>query len=296
MQLKQTADREDIYMRIVVEKYHGLGNDYLVYDCQKNTEELDADKIRKICDRNFGVGSDGILAGPYIEDGEFAVRVFNPDGSEAKRAGNGIRIFAKYLKDAGYTLSERLTIRTKGGKVQVRFLNADGTRIQADMGKLSFSSKDAGLAGEAREALREKMVFVQKEYDCSCASMGNTHCVIPMAEISREKVCTIGAFSERSAYFGDRVNTQIMKVLDKNNIQIEIFERGVGYTLASGTSSCAAAGVAYKLGMIDSDVMVHMPGGKLWIQIDEDWHVMMTGSVQSVCRVEMTEDFLRFEP
>lgn len=87
-----------------------------------------------------------------------------------------------------------------------------------------------------------------------------------------------------------------MKVLDKNNIQIEIFERGVGYTLASGTSSCAAAGVAYKLGMIDSDVMVHMPGGKLWIQIDEDWHVMMTGSVQSVCRVEMTEDFLRFEP
>ena len=97
--------------------------------------------------------------------------------------------------------------------------------------------------------------------------------MIPMAEISREKVCTIGAFSERSAYFGDRVNTQIMKVLDKNNIQIEIFERGVGYTLASGTSSCAAAGVAYKLGMIDSDVMVHMPGGKLWIQIDEDWHV-----------------------
>ncbi len=83
-----------------------------------------------------------------------------------------------------------------------------------------------------------------------------------------------------------------MKVLDKNNIQIEIFERGVGYTLASGTSSCAAAGVAYKLGMIDSDVMVHMPGGKLWIQIHEDWHVMMTGSVQSVCRVEMTEDFL----
>ena len=87
------------------EKYHGIGNDYLVYDCQKNTEELDADKIRKICDRNFGVGSDGILAGPYIEDGDFAVRVFNPDGSEAKRAGNGIRIFAKYLKDAGYTLS-----------------------------------------------------------------------------------------------------------------------------------------------------------------------------------------------
>lgn len=278
------------------EKYHGIGNDYLVYDCQKNTEELDADKIRKICDRNFGVGSDGILAGPYIEDGDFAVRVFNPDGSEAKRAGNGIRIFAKYLKDAGYTLSERLNIRTKGGNVQVRFLNADGTRIQADMGRLSFSSKDAGLVGETREALREKMVFGQKEYDCSCVSMGNTHCVIPMDEISREKICKIGAFSERSEYFHDRINTQIMKVLDKNNIQIEIFERGAGYTLASGTSSCAAAGAAYRLEMIDSDVMVHMPGGKLWIQIDEEWRVKMTGSVQSVCRIEMTEDFLRFEP
>ena len=250
------------------EKYHGIGNYYLVYDCQKNTEELDGEMIRKVCDRNFGVGSDGILAGPYIEDGEFAVRVFNPDGSEAKRAGNGIRIFAKYLKDAGYTLSERLNIRTKGGKVQVRFLNADGTRIQADMGKLSFSSKEVGLVGEPREALGEKMVFGPSSYDCSCVSMGNTHCVIPMAEISREKVCKIGAFSERSDYFEDRVNTQIMKVLDKNNIQIEIFERGVGYTLASGTSSCAAAGVAFRLGLADSDVMVHMPGGKLWIQID----------------------------
>ena len=224
------------------EKYHGIGNDYLVYDCQKNTEELDGEMIRKVCDRNFGVGSDGILAGPYIEDGEFAVRVFNPDGSEAKRAGNGIRIFAKYLKDAGYTLSERLNIRTKGGKVQVRFLNADGTRIQADMGKLSFSSKEAGLVGEPREALGERMVFGQSSYDCSCVSMGNTHCVIPMTEISREKVCKIGAFSERSEYFEDRVNTQIMKVLDKNNIQIEIFERGVGYTLASGTSSCGGSG------------------------------------------------------
>ena len=117
-----------------------------------------------------------------------------------------------------------------------------------------------------------------------------------MDEISREKICKIGAFSERSEYFHDRINTQIMKVLDKNNIQIEIFERGAGYTLASGTSSCAAAGAAYRLGMIDSDVMVHMPGGKLWIQIDEEWRVKMTGSVQSVCRIEMTEDFLRFEP
>ena len=123
-------------------KYQGIGNDYLVYDVMKNKEELNKEQIKKICDRNFGVGADGILAGPYIdEEKKIRVRVFNSDGSEAERAGNGIRIFARYLKDAGYTLSERLTLETAGGSVKVRFLNDDGSRIQADMGKMSFGEE-----------------------------------------------------------------------------------------------------------------------------------------------------------
>ena len=118
-------------------KYQGIGNDYLVYDVIKNEKVLTREQIKKICDRNFGVGADGILVGPYLdEEKKIRVRVFNSDGSEAERAGNGIRIFARYLKDAGYTLSERLTLETAGGSVKVRFLNDDGSRIQA--GKNEF--------------------------------------------------------------------------------------------------------------------------------------------------------------
>lgn len=277
------------------EKYHGIGNDYLVYDCQKNKEILNPQQIRKICNRNFGVGSDGLLVGPYIENGEFGVGIFNPDGSEAEGGGNGLRIFAKYLKDAGYTFNERLTLNTKGGKVNVRFLNQDGTRIQTDMGRLSFSSLDVGMTGKEREVVGEELTFGESSYFCTCASIGNPHCVIPVEEVSREAVCRIGKFSENAEYFQERVNTQIMKVMDRNNIEIEIYERGVGYTLASGTGSCAAAGAAYKLGLISSDVMVHMPGGKLWIQIDENWQVKSTGNVQSICSVQISEDFKNTE-
>ena len=110
-------------------------------------------------------------------------------------------------------------------------------------------------------------------------------------EISRAKICNIGKYSECADYFPDRTNTLIVKVLDKNNIQIEIFERGVGYTLSSATCSCAAAGAAFRQGLIDSDVMVHMPGGKLWTQIDEDWNVKMIGSVKRICKMELFEDF-----
>ena len=186
------------------------------------------------------MGSDGILAGPYIEDGDFAVRVFNPDGSEAKRAGNGIRIFAKYLKDAGYTLSERLEYQNKRRKCAGALPQRRRHKDPGGYGKTVLFQQRRRPCGETREALREKMVFGQKEYDCSCVSMGNTHCVIPMDEISREKICKIGAFSERSEYFHDRINTQIMKVLDKNNIQIEIFERGAGYTCIRHQQLCSS--------------------------------------------------------
>lgn len=277
------------------EKYHGIGNDYLVYDCIENKEVLSTRQIRKICSRNFGIGSDGVLMGPYTEDGEFGVRIFNPDGSEADGGGNGIRIFAKYLKDAGYTLSERLSLNTRGGKVNVRFLNQDGTRIQTDMGQISFDSRDVGMSGDKREAVDELLMFGGSEYLCTCASIGNPHCVILADEVSREKICKIGKYSEKSSYFSAGVNTQLMKVLDRNNIQIEIFERGAGYTLASGTSGCAAAGAAFRLGLTGSDVMVHMPGGRLWVQIDEDWQVKSTGNVQRICSIELSEEFKRAE-
>lgn len=272
-------------------KYHSLGNDYLVYDCRKNREELTKEKISRICNRNFGIGSDGIVAGPYQDGEKLCVRVFNPDGTEAEQGGNAVRIFAHYLKEAGYIQRESFSLETKSGEVELRYLNREGTRIQMTMGTLSFDSVGLGLFGGRREAVHEYFSFGGEEYDCTCVSIGNPHCVIILEEVDREKICGIGKYSENAGYFPERTNTQIVKILDKNNIQIEIFERGVGYTLASATSSAAAAGAAYKRGLIHSDVMVHMPGGKLWTQIDEEWKVKMIGSVKRICRIELFEDF-----
>ena len=276
---------------LVFEKYHGLGNDYLVYDCIKNNFVLTEGIIKRICDRNFGLGSDGILVGPIYKDNTIGVRIFNPDGSIAEKSGNGVRIFSKFLKDKGYIKEESFNLKTLGGMVSVKYLNDNGTLMKVSMGKLSFSSTDIGAVGLGEEVIDKEIVFGSKNYRCTCVSIGNPHCVILMNKVSKEAVCEIGKYSEGAKYFTNKINTQIVEVLDRNNIRIEIFERGAGYTLASGSSSCAAAGAMYKLGLVDSDITVHMQGGNLKINIDSDMNVFMTGCVSRVGTMILSEEF-----
>ena len=127
-------------MKVVLEKYHGLGNDYLVFDPNKNTLKLSEENVKLICDRHFGVGSDGILEGPVLEREKMEVRIWNPDGSIAEKSGNGVRIFAKYLKDAGYVQKTHVTLSTQGGDVEVQYLNEEGTRMKASICLLYTSS------------------------------------------------------------------------------------------------------------------------------------------------------------
>lgn len=274
-----------------VHKYHALGNDYLVYDPKFNTMELNEERIKRICDRNFGVGSDGILFGPEFRDGKPVVRIFNPDGGEAEKSGSGVRIFSKYLKDAGYIKEKTFILITLGGEVIVEFLNESGTLLKVLMGKTTCRSGEIPVAGEDRQVIDEPMEFNGKTYKVTCVSIGNPHCVIPMEEISRELACELGPHVEHSKNFPRRINMQLLKVLDRSNIQIEIYERGAGYTLASGTSSCAAATAAFHLGLVDRNVTVHMPGGTLEIQILADGSVFMTGHVQSVGITQFSEEF-----
>lgn len=278
-------------MNLRFEKYNGLGNDYLVYDCNKNSKKLNTDAIKLICNRNFGLGSDGILIGPIIKNNKISVKIVNPDGSIAEKSGNGVRIFAKYLKDAGYVKENEFNLNTLGGLVKVKYLNNKGTLMTVSMGKLSFDSNDVGTINTPQKTVNIPLILGDKSYKCTCVSIGNPHCVIPMKEISKEKVCEIGRFSETAKYFPNRINTQIVKVIDRNNISIEIFERGAGYTLASGSSSCAAAGAVYKLGLVDNDITVHMPGGSLKIQIEKDMNVFMTGTVSYVGTMILSNEF-----
>ncbi len=266
-------------MKTVVEKYHGLGNDYLVFDPNRNKLRLSPANVRLLCDRNFGVGADGVVEGPLLEGERISVRIWNSDGSLTENSGNGVRIFAKYLKDGGYVQKKNFAIHTQGGEASIHYLNEEGTRLKVSMGKVSFWSDEVPVEGPRREIVNETMVFGRIPYPVTCLNIGNPHCVILMDEISKELVCRIGGYSENARQFPAKINTQIMKVLDRTHIQTEVYERGAGYTLASGTGCCAAAAAAYRLGLTDPKVIVQMPGGTLEVEIEEDGQVLMTGDV-----------------
>lgn len=273
--------------KCILEKYHGLGNDYLVLDPNLNSIELTEEKIKKICNRNFGVGSDGILYGPILKDNKIKVRIFNPDGSEAEKSGNGVRIFSKYLLDKGYVKEKTFILSTLGGEVKVEYLDKAGEKIKVAMGKVTFESEEIPVSGEKRKVINETFNFKGKEYKGTCVSIGNPHCVIPMKNISKNLAESIGPYVENYKEFPNKINMQLLEVIDRNNIKIEIYERGAGYTLASGSSSCAAASVAYELGLVDNKVKVHMPGGVLDIEILEDKMIYMIGPVEYICHVEI---------
>ena len=266
-------------MKTVVEKYHGLGNDYLVFDPNRNKLRLSPANVRLLCDRNFGVGADGVVEGPLLEGERISVRIWNSDGSMTENSGNGVRIFAKYLKDGGYVQKKNFAIHTQGGEASIHYLNEEGTRLKVSMGKVSFWSDEVPVEGPRREIVNETMVFGRIPYPVTCLNIGNPHCVILMDEISKELVCRIGGYSENARQFPAKINTQIMKVLDRTHIQTEVYERGAGYTLASGTGCCTAAAAAYRLGLTDPKVIVQMPGGTLEVEIEEDGQVLMTGDV-----------------
>ncbi|KJS87677.1 MAG: diaminopimelate epimerase [Peptococcaceae bacterium BICA1-8] len=272
-------------------KYHALGNDYIVIDPNNSGINLNTENIKLICHRNFGIGSDGILYGPIFNEKEIGLKILNPDGSEAEKSGNGIRIFSKYLLDAGYIKDRKFSLNTLGGKVAVEVLDAKGQLIKVDMGVVTFLSNEIPVDGKPREVINEVLEIDNKNLKITCLSIGNPHCVIPMVEISEDIVKLIGPEIENNPIFPNRINVQLLKVLDRNNIQIEIWERGAGYTLASGSSSCAAASAAFKLGLVDNEIKVHMPGGVIEVDIKNDGHVLMTGSVNSVSKGVFTEEF-----
>jgi len=264
-------------------KYHGLGNDYIVMDPAAIGRELSLAEVRLICHRNYGPGSDGILWGPSkTASGDFSLRIFNPDGSEAEKSGNGLRIFTRYLFDQGLVKHERFSVQTLGGQVQCRVLPG-GELIEVEMGQVSFDAARIPVTGCGGEVLNHLITLDGEEYRYCAATIGNPHCVLPLDEISEALARRLGPLIENDARFPNRTNVQLMTVLGRHDIKIEIWERGAGYTLASGSSSSAAAAVAYRLGLCDEAITVHMPGGALKIALTPDFHVTMTGPVTRVC-------------
>ena len=271
-------------------KYHALGNDYLVIPLPEGDNDLDTRRIQTICHRNYGIGSDGILIGPLpSETCDFRLKIFNPDGSEAEKSGNGLRIFARYLWDEGLIRTQPFTVETLGGAVSCEVV-LGGRNVIVEMGKVSFDSTKIPVTGNPREVLNERMEIKERIFEYCAATVGNPHCVVlcekPTSEIAR----IYGPIIEVDSRFPNRTNVQFMEVIDNNNIKIEIWERGAGYTLASGSSSTAAAAVAHRLGFCGSNVMVHMPGGDLSVGFSPDFTATIAGPVVRVCSGVIDEE------
>ena len=264
-------------------KYHALGNDYLVIDPAHWPNVFTTREIIRICHRNFGIGSDGILWGPLpaCDGAPFSLRIFNPDGSEAQKSGNGLRIFCRYLFDRDLVQHAPFKVHTQGGVVEAT-VHDGGRSVTIEMGNVSFDSTRIPVAGDAREVIRETLNVGGETLTFTSATIGNPHCVVERPATSTADVHRLGPLIETHDLFPERTNVQFLTVQDRGNIAIEIWERGAGYTLASGSSSSAAVAVAHRLGLVDNTVTVHMPGGTIEIKIGDNYAITMTGAVTHV--------------
>ncbi len=276
-------------------KSHGLGNDYIVMTAPPSGLSWSPGIIRLICDRNYGVGSDGILL--LTRDQEpFGLRIFNPDGSEAEKSGNGLRIFAKFLHEYGYAKGESFQIETLGGMVSASVTLGEDRlvkRVLVDMGSYTLDPEKVGVKGALAPHIEKEInLGAGLSVRGTAVSVGNPHFVFFTDEIDEDWIKKWGSAIENNALFPRRINTQMVKVTGENHIEIRIWERGAGYTLASGSSSCAAASVSVHLGKVKSPVRVSMPGGELTIDVSKTGEVRMEGPVASVMSGRFSSEFL----
>ena len=277
-------------------KSHGLGNDYIIFEENFLSFKLTPEAVKLICDRNYGVGSDGVLLLTKSQKSDFGLRIFNPDGSEAEKSGNGLRIFAKFLRNHGHTESDSFSVETPGGEVRAEFKMENGgiSGITVDMGRAVFDTDRIPVRGNfPGEVVGEQIEAEGKLFSFTAVSVGNPHCVIFTGNPGERETRLLGPAIENHGFFPNRINVQFARPAAKNRLEIFIWERGAGYTLASGSSSCAAAAAAIKNGLCESPVTVAMPGGELEIEVSEDFNIRMSGPAEEVATGALSGEFVK---
>lgn len=278
---------------------HGLGNDYLVMDPKELSFKLTPPAIEAICNRHWGLGSDGILTIVPSKKADFGLRIFNPDGSEAEKSGNGLRIFARYLHATGKTKKKHFTVETKGGLVTIQLhidRHGDASDVTVEMGRGTFAPGALPCTLAVEEVIQQPIEAAGRSLTFTGVSVGNPHCVVfkqSGESWSREDLMALGPALEHHAIFPKRTNVQLAVPTGPKELSILIWERGAGETQASGSSSCAAASAAVRLGLVASPVAVRMPGGTLTIHVAEDFNLTMKGPVAEVARGSLSPSFIR---
>lgn len=265
-------------------KMHGIGNDYIYIDCFKEKVEKPEEIAIKYSDRHKGIGGDGVILIMPSEVADFRMRMFNADGSEGKMCGNGTRCVGKYVYDRGLTDKTEITLETLSG-IKYLTLHVENGAVESvtvDMGECSFAPADIPLYADS-EQIKAPLTLCGKDWEITCVSMGNPHCIVFTDKLKNLDIERIGTAFENNPIFPERVNTEFVKVIDSNTISMRVWERGCGETLACGTGACAAAVAAVKNGYCkkNTDIRVKLKGGDLIINYTNDT-VYMTGETSLV--------------
>ncbi|MFO7946759.1 MAG: diaminopimelate epimerase [Armatimonadota bacterium] len=269
-------------------KLHGLGNDYIYIDAMENDlDDYDLSRLTAVLsDRHFGIGGDGVILIDEADEVDFSMRIFNADGSEAEMCGNGIRAFAKYLYEHHKTTKTELEVETLAGIIRPEMTVEDGevTHVRVDMGPPRLKREDIPMAGEPQDepVIGEMLTVDDRDFEITCVSMGNPHCVIFVPAITDMLVYTYGPQIEVHPAFPARTNVEFVQIVDTHAAQMRVWERGAGETMACGTGASASAVAAILNGHCSDHVVMRLRGGYLSIEWQEGESVFLTGPATEV--------------
>lgn len=262
---------------------HGLGNDYIVIDNrnEKIGSQKAAELAKKLCERRFSVGADGLLLVCGSKVADVKMRIFNSDGSEAEMCGNGIRCFSKYCYENGIVKKVEFEVETLSGVKPVWLSLQDGevATVKVDMGAANWERKSLPMTGEGA-CINCNLTVDEEAYNVTCLSMGNPHCVIFVENVDETPVEYVGPLVENHEAFPKRTNVGFVQVISKNELKLRVWERGCGETLACGTGTCAAVAAANKLGKVGNKVTVHVLGGDLQVEVGKS--LFLSGVAEKV--------------
>lgn len=281
-------------MKIDFVKMHGLGNDFILIDCLSKPlgdSSFLSYLAKKLCNRNFGIGADGLMLILPSSKADLRMRIFNYDGSEAQMCGNGIRCFAKYAYENKLISKNKFTVETLAGIIipELTITNNKILGVKVNMGTPKLRRREVPMNGKDTSRVVNETLKINPEqtFKITCVSMGNPHCITFVNDIQSIPVDEIGLKIENHPLFPEKTNVEFIQVLNKQEINFRVWERGVGETLACGTGACAALVAAVLNKKTDREATIHLPGGDLDIQWANDGHVYMTGPAELVFRGEM---------
>jgi diaminopimelate epimerase len=271
-------------------KWQGLGNNYIILHNEEIPFDLTPERVRLLCDRNVGIGADGIMViGARTGADRFAIRIFNADGSEAEMCGNGVRMVARKLKMEGSISGDTVVLETGAGEIVPKL--GEGYSATVDMGIARFGGEK--LIGFADECVEESLNAAGRTFSFTFVDVGNPHAVIQSPwPLELVPLHEIGPMIEEHKYFPRKANVEFVKVLGEHEAKVRVWERGVGETRACGTGATATAVALVRTGQCQSPVTVHLPGGSLVVEVRPDWRVFMTGPAEEIYHGDLSLEFL----